>query len=73
LRASAPDFSPEASITLVGTDTESAMLLMTEIHDLWSSLVEIAVGTYLLYRQLGAACAIPIAVSFSTFQYNNFS
>jgi hypothetical protein len=49
-------------LTLSGTDIDTVGALVAQIHDLWACAVEIAIGDYLLYRQLGAACAVPIAL-----------
>lgn len=33
------------------------------MHEVWAGLFEISIAIYLLYRQVGAACAIPISFS----------
>ncbi|KAF4633015.1 hypothetical protein G7Y89_g5109 [Cudoniella acicularis] len=61
-------------LSLNGTDPASSMVLMSAdierittgwqtIHELWANLLEVAIAIYLLKRQLGAACAVPIAVA----------
>ena len=64
LDLNAPDVSPDAALTLMSTDTEIVLHGVYMFHEIWASFVEIAIGIYLLYRQLGAACAMPIAVCF---------
>jgi ATP-binding cassette, subfamily C (CFTR/MRP), member 1 len=64
LDVTAPDVSPEGALTLMNTDVETAMQGVLFLHNFWGALLEIAVGIYLLYRQLGAACAMPVAVVF---------
>lgn len=58
------DVSPDGALTLMTTDTETVMHGMFMFHEIWGSLVEIAIGIYLLYRQLGSASAMPVGVSF---------
>lgn len=55
---------PASSLTLMSADIERITMGMQTFHELWSNLAEIAVAIYLLSRQLGAACAIPIGVAF---------
>lgn len=55
-----------AGITLIGTDTETIIGGMNMFHELWANLVEIAIATWLIYRELGPACAMPIALAVGT-------
>jgi ATP-binding cassette, subfamily C (CFTR/MRP), member 1 len=57
-------FSPEGALTLIGTDGETITQGVVQIHTIWGGLLEITIGSYLIYRQLGAACAMPISVTF---------
>ncbi|KAK2038982.1 ABC transporter [Colletotrichum somersetense] len=59
-----PDVSPEGALTLVTTDVETITQGVVYLHDIWGAFVEIAVGIYLIYRQLGSACAMPVAIVF---------
>ncbi|RYP83764.1 hypothetical protein DL769_001296 [Monosporascus sp. CRB-8-3] len=56
--------SPEGALTFINTDVEIITPGIVYLHDIWGSLVEIAIGIYLIYRELGAACAMPIAIVF---------
>ncbi|KXJ95019.1 ABC transporter [Microdochium bolleyi] len=56
--------SHEAAVTLVGTDAHTIIQGLVQLHEVWSAVVEIGIGVYLLYRQLGLACVMPVAVSF---------
>ncbi|KAL2881878.1 hypothetical protein SGCOL_002614 [Colletotrichum sp. CLE4] len=47
---------------LIGAETISQGI--TQLHEVWSGLLEIGIGIYLIYRQLGAACAMPVALVF---------
>lgn len=63
LEITSPNVSPMAGITLIGTDVETIIVGMNMIHELWASVVEIGIATWLIYRELGAACAMPIALA----------
>ncbi|KAK0370729.1 ABC transporter [Colletotrichum limetticola] len=64
LDLTSPDVSPSAALTLVGTDSETISQGIMQLHEVWSGLLEIGIGIYLIYRQLGAACAMPVALVF---------
>lgn len=54
---------PAASLTLMSADIERITTGWQTMHEIWANVLEVALAIYLLERQLGAACAIPIAVS----------
>ncbi|TEA21500.1 ABC transporter FUM19 [Colletotrichum sidae] len=60
LKLSATDDA--ASLTLMNTDTERIRGGISNIHELWSNLVEIIIACWLLYRQIGAAFVAPIVL-----------
>ena len=68
-------YSKATELRITDTDPSSAMILMSAdierittgwqtVHELWANLIEVGLAIYLLERQLGAACAVPIAVAF---------
>ncbi len=61
LKANTAD--PATSLTLMSADIERITNGWQTMHEVWANLIEIALAIYLLERQLGAACAIPIAVA----------
>lgn len=61
LKANAAD--PATSLTLMSADIERITNGWQTMHEIWANPIEIALAIYLLERQLGAACAIPIAVA----------
>jgi len=61
LNASAID--PSASVILMSADIERITTGWERIHELWANLIEIALAIYLLQRQLGVACTVPVAVA----------
>ncbi|KAK2061509.1 hypothetical protein LY76DRAFT_672896, partial [Colletotrichum caudatum] len=64
LDLSSPNVSPSGALTLVGTDAETISHGITHLHEVWGGLLEIGIGVYLIYRQLGAACAMPVVLVF---------
>ncbi|OQO08332.1 hypothetical protein B0A48_06202 [Cryoendolithus antarcticus] len=50
------------AIALMSTDVERISRSLTFVHDLWGSLIDIGIATWLLARQLGLACIAPIIV-----------
>ncbi|KAH7198422.1 P-loop containing nucleoside triphosphate hydrolase protein [Fusarium flagelliforme] len=42
-----------APVTLMTTDVETVVAAGSSIHDMWANLLELPVGIYLLYRQVG--------------------
>lgn len=57
------DVNPAESLTLMSADIERIVTGMQTAHELWSNTAEVVLAIYLLGRQLGAACAVPIAVA----------
>jgi len=64
LDLASPSVSPEAALTLASTDSETIIQGIVQLHNVWGGLVEIGVGIYLIYREIGAACAMPVALAF---------
>ena len=58
---------PAASMTLMSADMERIVQGWQTMHEIWSNLIEVAVAIYLLERQLGVACVVPVAVSIGGF------
>lgn len=56
------DHVAKGAITLMNTDCETILHILHSIHDAWGGILESCVGLFLLYRQLGAACALPITI-----------
>ncbi|RSL42779.1 hypothetical protein CEP51_016443 [Fusarium floridanum] len=54
---------PTASLTLMSADIERIDTGWRTAHDVWANLVEIAVAVYLLERQLGVVCLIPVGAA----------
>ncbi|CAG8957988.1 hypothetical protein HYFRA_00000331 [Hymenoscyphus fraxineus] len=54
---------PTAAVTLMSADIERIHTGWQTIHDIWANVIEIGLAIFLLYRQLGIACLIPVAVA----------
>lgn len=51
-----------ASLTLMSSDIERIRMGFRTFHDMWASVIEVALASWLLYRQLGVAFLAPILV-----------
>ncbi|KAL1619695.1 hypothetical protein SLS56_010027 [Neofusicoccum ribis] len=61
LRLDLAEANSADALTLISTDIDTIVQGIVQLHETWGSLVEIGLSVYLIYRQLGAACAMPIA------------
>jgi ATP-binding cassette, subfamily C (CFTR/MRP), member 1 len=50
------------ALTLMSTDTDRICFVLERINELWAGLIEFAIATFLLERQVGAACVAPAFV-----------
>lgn len=57
------DLENSAAVTLMGTDIERIAYNLRTVHELWASIVEIAIALWLLGRQVGVACIIPLVIA----------
>ncbi|KAG9646246.1 P-loop containing nucleoside triphosphate hydrolase protein, partial [Aureobasidium melanogenum] len=53
----------KASITLMSTDVERATRGLIDLHEMWANIVQVAIATWLLEIELGAACVGPVIVA----------
>lgn len=75
--------NPANSLTLMSADVERITQGWQTMHEIWANSAEIALAIYLLDRQLGISCVVPVCValgeftrsmeSFRTFTDNCFS
>ena len=56
------------ALTLMSADIERITNGWQTMHEIWANIIEVALAIYLLERQLGAACAIPLAVAICKFE-----
>ncbi|GLI76012.1 hypothetical protein PoHVEF18_004278 [Penicillium ochrochloron] len=64
-KMNAAEFKSESSITLMGTDVERIVRHFWSIHEAWAGPVDVAIGVFLLARQLGITSLIPAVISLS--------
>ncbi|KAJ5091867.1 hypothetical protein NUU61_006737 [Penicillium alfredii] len=57
------DADPANSITLMSADIERITQGWQTLHDIWANIIEIALAIYLLERQLGVSCFVPVCVA----------
>jgi hypothetical protein len=57
------DLENSAAVTLMGTDIERITTNLRTVHELWASIIEISIALWLLGRQIGPACVIPLVIS----------
>ncbi|PYH89272.1 P-loop containing nucleoside triphosphate hydrolase protein [Aspergillus ellipticus CBS 707.79] len=65
LRHGASDES--AAVTLMSTDIDIIARSLEQASESWARLVEVAIGIWLLERQIGAICVAPILMYMATF------
>ncbi|KAI4723833.1 multidrug resistance-like protein [Aureobasidium sp. EXF-10728] len=53
----------KASITLMSTDVERTIRGLIDLHEMWANIVQVAIATWLLEVELGAACVGPVAIA----------
>lgn len=51
-----------AALTLMSTDMDRINLGLRSIHDVWASLIQVVLSSWMLYLQLGAVFVAPIAL-----------
>ena len=56
------DADGSGAVTLANSDAEDVANSGELVHDLWSKTLELAVGMYLLARQVGWVCVLPLLV-----------
>lgn len=60
LRVGATD--PTASLTLMSSDIQRMVETIPLVHDVWLGFIDVCIGMFLLYLELGAACYAPAIV-----------
>mgnify|MGYP002718971260 CR=1 FL=1 len=60
---STKDADPASSVTLMSADIERIVQGWQTMHDIWGNALEIGLAIYLLERQLGLSCVVPVGVA----------
>lgn len=51
-----------AAMTLMSTDVDRLAISLDSLNEIWSRIVEVVIGSWLLGRQLGWVCSLPIVI-----------
>lgn len=55
-------YDESAAVTLMSTDVDQITECLTELNECWARVFEVILGVYLLAKQLGWACVVPLAL-----------
>lgn len=66
MKARTVDLGPTTAVAVMGTDVERIGQNFQSIHEMWASIIEVAVAIWLLEQQIFLACLAPVAVIIST-------
>ncbi|KAI7551399.1 hypothetical protein KC331_g2578, partial [Hortaea werneckii] len=55
--------SKQSAITLISADTERINLGLRNMHEVWANIIELAVATYLLQREVGVIAIVPLFIA----------
>ncbi|TAQ88798.1 hypothetical protein B7494_g2879 [Chlorociboria aeruginascens] len=53
-------YDESAAVTLMSTDIDRIALSMQNLHEIWARTIELAISIWLLEKELGAVCTVPI-------------
>jgi ATP-binding cassette subfamily C (CFTR/MRP) protein 1 len=61
----------KASITLMSTDVERTIRGLIDLHEMWANILQVAITTWLLEIELGAACVGPAIIAIGEHHLDN--
>lgn len=61
-----------STLTLMSTDVERIGTGLALVHEMWASMIELALSIWLLDMQIGIACIAPIVVAIGMFAVQLF-
>ena len=56
----------QMGLSIISADLYRINVGFTYLHDVWANVIQISVATYLLQRQLGGACIVPLILAFGS-------
>lgn len=65
------DVKGSAALTLMGTDVERIVNSFRSLHEIWASIIEVAIAIYLLQRQIYLACLVPAIISLGELDFSS--
>jgi ATP-binding cassette, subfamily C (CFTR/MRP), member 1 len=51
------------AVSLMSTDIQRIVDGLKFVHEIWANLLQVAIATWLLSREIGVACVAPVAIS----------
>ena len=57
---------PKSPVTLMSNDVERAVQGIRYLHEVWANAVQAGVAVYILERQAGVACVVPVGITVVT-------
>jgi ATP-binding cassette subfamily C (CFTR/MRP) protein 1 len=67
LEVQAGVYDESKALTLMSTDIDRLIMSLTAVCEIWARIIEMAIGIWLLERQLGWVCVAPIVTVISEF------
>ena len=55
-------YDESAAVTLMSTDVDNISSVLVLLNECWAETLEVAIGIYLLARQIGWVCIMPTIV-----------
>ena len=62
LHIRAADQGDITAVALLGADIQRIVSGLQNFHEIWASLLDVAIATYLLQRELSLACLAPVVL-----------
>lgn len=56
------EFDQSAAVTLMSNDADQIMFTADLLHEIWSQTLELCIGMFLLARELGWTCVVPLLI-----------
>lgn len=60
-------YNGKAAVTLMSTDVDRTTVSLTKTTEMWAQVVEVSIGIWLLWRQLGPISLAPIGITLLCF------
>jgi hypothetical protein len=60
-------YDESSALSLMSTDLDRLTLSIVAVGEIWARLIEMAIGLWLLARQLGWVCVAPIVIVLGQF------
>ncbi len=60
LHCRASESGAVTAVSVFGTDTERVVAGIGMVHEVWASLLEVCIATWLLERRISLACLAPV-------------